>query len=254
MYKLIALDMDGTLLNDEKKITQKTKQELQRLVEKDIKIVMCTARPIYRIRDYLEELNLMKTKQYTVAFNGSVIYENLNFIKLTDNFLTKEQISEILKLAMQIKIYTALYYENGKIEKSEVNSEIEIFEDISEREIYKIVFFDNPESIKHIYEEAKSRLGSICEITNSESTRIEFVQKRINKAKALEYICKINNIDSKDVIAIGDGDNDIDMIKFAGLGVAMGNAVDELKYIADYVTNSNNEDGIANVLQRFFVL
>lgn len=254
MYKLIALDMDGTLLNDEKKITPKTKQALQKIVEKDVKVVMCTARPIYRIRDYLEELNLMKSKQYTVAFNGSVIYENLNFIKLTDNYLTKEQIVEILKLAKQVKIYTALYYENGRIEKSEVNNETEVIEEINEKKIYKIVFIHNPESIKHIYEEAKNRLRNICEITNSEPTRIEFVQRGINKAKALEYICKKNNIDSKDVIAIGDGDNDIDMIKFAGFGVAMGNAVDELKYMADYVTNSNNDDGIANVLQKFLVL
>ena len=183
MYKLIALDMDGTLLNDDKIITPKTKQAIREVVEKGVKIVMCTARPIYSISEYLNELNLMKSKQYTVSFNGAIIYENLNFIKLTDNSLKKEQITEIIRLAKEIKVYTAFYYENGKLEKSEIDNENEVFDEIKERKIYKIVFFDTPDNIKSIYENAKSKLGSVCEITNSEPTRIEFVQKEINKAK-----------------------------------------------------------------------
>lgn len=251
MYKLIALDMDGTLLNDDKKITPKTKQAIREVVEKNMKIVMCTARPIYRISEYLKELNLMRSKQYTVAFNGAIIYENQNFIKLTDSYLKKDQITEIIRFTKENKVFTALHYENGKLEKSKIEDENEVFDEINEKEIYKIVFFNNPDNIKNIYENAKSKLGSICEITNSEPTRIEFVQKGINKAKALEYICKINNIDVKDIIAIGDGDNDTEMIKLAGLGIAMGNGVEQLKNNADYITESNNNDGIVSVIEKF---
>ena len=271
MYKLVAIDVDGTLINDERKITPNTIEALKRAIEKDVKIVISTARPFYRVKDYLKQLGLIETttdirSQYTISFNEAVIVENQTEQALYSvNFDTKE-ILELIENARKIDTPVWLYSSDAMLIEKELSDEykkayknanvrIVNFKDIdfNKEKIYKIIFVNKPENIIKIKESLSDELLKKYKITSSVTDRIEFSKKEISKSAALDFICKKCNIKPSEVIAIGDADNDLEMIKYVGLGVAMGNATNTLKEEADYITSSNNDDGVGNVIEKFIL-
>lgn len=267
MYKLVAIDIDGTLVNDNKELTQKTIRAIKEAKENNVKIVLSSARAFVKIRDYLKELNLVEENQYTITFNGAVVVENKSEKVLFSNKFTSEEIYELIDISRKLDTNIFLYTMNSaytekvpsiiKNSKSFKNTKIENvnFNDINFRDnaIYKILFIDDYDKILKLRKELPQRLVKKYEITNSIPECLEFVNKGITKSKALNFICEKCNINNTEVVAIGDGDNDLQMINFAGLGVAMGNATAYLKEKSDYVTLSNNEDGVAKVIEEFIL-
>lgn len=267
MYKLVAIDVDGTLVNDDKKLTQKTINSIKNAIQRDIKIVISSARSFNRLKNYLEQLDLMKDKQYTICFNGAVIIENKNQNVLLSNNFKVDDIWELINIANKFDTPIFLYSMNNvfaeevpKIiqnSKNFKNIKLDLvkFEtiDYNENIIYKIIFVNNYDNIAKIRKQIPKELYEKFEITSSMPERIEFVKKGITKSNSLQFICKECNIKRSEVIAIGDADNDIDMINFAGLGVAMGNAQNLLKEKANYITRSNNDDGVADVIEKYIL-
>ncbi len=267
MYKCVAIDVDGTLVNDDKKLTQRTIDSIKMAIQKDIKIVVSSARSFYRLKDYLEQLQLIKNNQYTICFNGAIIIENKNEeVMLSNNFDT-EEIWELISLANKFKTSIFLYSMNNVfvekvpriIENSKNFKNVKLdllkFEGINfdKDKIYKILFVDDYDKVTEIKKKISKEFLQKYEITSSIPECIEFVKKGITKSKSLQFICEKCNIEKSEVIAIGDADNDLEMINFAGLGVAMENATDSLKEKADYITNSNNDDGVANVIEKYIL-
>ena len=240
----IILDLDGTLLTDNKKISEETINFLKS-ISKDIRIILASARQFVTIKPYLEQLDLINSDNYTICFNGSLVVDNLenkficsnidfNIIKNIDSFILENNID-----------WTYYMYDNRYL-----RSNISNIDDIINKDIYKIVGISTIENINNIRNNLSDFIINILEITSSELNRIEFVSKGMNKVKAIEMLLNKLNIDKSNVIAIGDGDNDIDMIKYVGYGIAMLNSPDKVKSSAKIITKyTNNEDGVYKVIK-----
>lgn len=215
----------------------------------------------------MKELDLIEENQYAITFNGAVVVENMSEKVLFSNKFTSEEIYELIDISRKLNTNVFLYTMNSvyaeKIpsiiqnSKSFKNTKIENVEfkniNFEENSIYKILFVDDYDKILKIRKELSQKLVQKYEITSSIPECIEFVNKGITKSNALNFICDKCNINNTEVIAIGDGDNDLQMINFASLGIAMGNATAYLKKQAGYVTLSNNNDGVAKVIEEFIL-
>ena len=263
VYKLVAIDCDGTLLNDQKELTERTINSIKNASQK-VKIVISTARSFYRVEEYLRKMNLLKNDQYTICLNGGCIVNNGNQKEIESHTFIKDDIEELIQLSRKLGTQISLYaYNRLIVEKiperfknnKKINFEIVKTEqlEIDKYNIYKIVFVDKPEKIIKMRKELDKKVLEKYEVTSSIPEYIEFVPKGITKQKSLENLCNILGIEKREVIAIGDAENDIEMIQFAGLGIAMENAGNIVKEIADDITDSNNEDGVAKAIEKYIV-
>ncbi|WP_066870642.1 Cof-type HAD-IIB family hydrolase [Clostridium mediterraneense] len=265
MYKLIAIDMDGTLLNKEGKISKKNRQAINKATENGVKVVITTGRSFSGIERFLDELGLNKQGEYALVCNGGAAYNCYTREVITSVGLKGKDlhiINEINKgLNLKIQAYTLdLCFANEenkftKFEREHIGSKIEIIDfckDIKEDDdIMKVLLLEEPEildeKIKMLPEEIKERYA----LVKSLPMTLEIMNKECNKGFGLEKLIKELGVKREEVVSIGDEQNDFEMIKFAGLGVAMGNASEKIKEIADYITKTNEEDGVAHVIEKF---
>lgn len=244
--KAIILDLDGTLLDDNKKIGEKTIDFL-RQIKDDIKIIPASARQFCTIKPYLEKLALLDKKNYTICFNGSLIVDNQEK-EIFSSYINQDIVIDIDEFILNNNIEWTYYLYDSRLLRNEITN---IREFTNENKIYKIVGVANPNIIKQIKNNLPKVVLDNLEITSSELTRIEFVNKGMTKVKAIELLLNKLDIDKENIVAIGDGDNDIDMIRYAGCGIAMLNSPKEVKDNADIVTKyTNNEDGVYYVLNE----
>ncbi len=269
MYKLIATDLDGTLVTDDKNLTDRTIENVKKALKKNVKIMISSARAFYRLERYIDELDLRKENQYTICFNGAIIVENITGKVLYSKNLDKQEVNELINLGKELNISIMLYSKNAHraekipevIKKNKnskgMNLKIENFNEIDfdkeDNYIYKIVFMDKSEKITEVRRNIPKEIGEKYEVTSSVPEYIEFVKKGIKKSEAIKFIMDKCKIEQEEVIAIGDGENDVEMLRFAGLGVAMDNADNYVKENADYITTSNNDDGVGKVIEKFIL-
>jgi 5-amino-6-(5-phospho-D-ribitylamino)uracil phosphatase len=237
--KLIALDMDGTLLNDEGEIPRENRLAIKEAQEQGIYVVLSTGRSIRGCGSHADSLNL---NSYLVTVNGSEIWDDEK--KLFDrNLVQPEDIKWMWDLSQKHGTrFWAL--------STEQNWMNEIPDDIHSIEWLKFGFdIDDDDVRKLIYRELEEK--GIFELSNSSPQNIEVNTKGINKAKGLEKVCEQHGIRMNQVMAVGDSLNDIAMIKEAGLGIAMGNAQEIVKKAAKWVTATNNEAGVATAIRKW---
>ncbi len=238
--KAIILDLDGTLLDDNKKISDKTIEFLIQ-IRRDIKIIPASARQFCTIKPYLEKLDLLNDDNYTICFNGSLVVSNKED-ELFSSYIDKNVVVEIDDFILDNNIDWTYYLYDNRLLRKDIS---DIKEFVNKNNIYKIVGISTPEVIDKIRNNLPKCILDNLEITSSELNRIEFVNKGMTKVKAIELLLNKIDIDKENVVAIGDGDNDIDMIKYVGCGIAMLNSPKIVKENADIVTKySNNEDGV----------
>ena len=260
-YKLISIDCDGTLLNSKKQISERNVAMLKKAKEKNIRIVIASARPYYRLLGYLNQLDLIDNSQYTIAFNGALIINNGTQKEIFEKAFSKKDISYLLSLAEKYNKHVFLYAKDGilanyydeKYVEKNPDTHYECVDlsnyDFEKTKIYKLAFVNTPDVIVRIKDVLKTKIGSAYEVSSSVPQFVEVVNKGITKSFALRQICNILNIEKSEVIAFGDEDNDIPMMEFAGFSIAMGNASQKVKKMADYVSTSNDEDGVAFALE-----
>lgn len=269
MYKLIATDLDGTLVTDDKNLTSRTVENVKKALKKNVKIMISSARAFYRLERYIDELDLRRENQYTICFNGAMIVENITGKVLYSKNLEKQEVNELISLGKQLNVPIMLYSKNSHcaekipevIQKNKnskgINLKIKNFDELDfdkeENYIYKIVFMDKPEKIIEVRKNIPKGIIEKYEVTSSVPEYIEFVKKGIKKSEAIKFIMNKCKIEQEEVMTIGDGENDIEMLRFAGMGVAMGNADNYVKENADYITSSNNDDGVGNVIESFIL-
>ncbi|EPY2271539.1 Cof-type HAD-IIB family hydrolase [Clostridium sporogenes] len=272
-YQLIALDMDGTLLNDEKKITEKTLSYIKKAKEKGVKVVISSGRVPGGLKFYEETI---AKEEPMICANGALI---LNDKKETiyNEGINKNTLLDIIDILRKYKntyyhfyhdnimctekfdYSTKKFYEFNKNIERKYRIEIRIITDSKEyikhrsSEITKIVVVDNDlEYLNRIQKEIEDNLK--VSVTKSHISNIEICNFGISKGIALEKLANYCNIPIEKCIAVGNDENDISMIKKAGLGVFMKNTREELKRYADYVTYmDNNNDGIAEVMKKFIL-
>lgn len=265
MYKLVAIDMDGTLLRGDHTISPKTKEKLIEAKNSGVKIVITSGRPIEGLKNYLEELNFVGEEEYLIAYNGGMVYNTKDFSVISEIGLKGKDIKDINKLAKKLGVNLHGYSDRGLLieERTELSEEeinivnikeniINFDTEIDDNEtVVKGILVASPEKIDEITNKIPNEYFEKYNIVRSVPFMLEVLNKECHKANGIQKLCEYLNLSRDEVIAIGDAANDQEMIKFAGLGVAMGNASDEIKGIADYVTDTNENDGICKVIDKF---
>lgn len=264
MYKLIALDMDGTLLNENKEISKQNLEAIKFARKKGIKVVLATGRPTKGIEKYLKELNLIDDNEYAVSYNGAVVQEIKSGKIIAKNIMSIEDLKFLYDLSKKLNVnihaltphscITPKVNEYSELEATMNNIPLEIvdFDNIDKNTtIVKIMFVDPEEKLNKVIEALPAELYDKYTIVRSAPFFLEFLNKKVNKGYGVKLLAEKLGIKPEEIICVGDAENDIHMIEFAGLGVAMGNAFPEVKKIANYVTKTNEEDGVAHVIKKF---
>ncbi|MCR6597505.1 Cof-type HAD-IIB family hydrolase [Bacillus halotolerans] len=237
--KLIAIDMDGTLLNDEQLISDENRNAIREAEDKGVYVVISTGRTLMTCRELAESLKL---SSFLITANGSEIWDS-NFNLVERKLLHTDHIKMMWDLRNK---------HNTNFWASTVNKvwRGEFPENITDHEWLKFGFDIEDDDIRNEVL-AELRKNKELEITNSSPTNIEVNALGINKAAALAKVSEKLGFTMENVMAMGDSLNDIAMIKEAGLGVAMGNAQDVVKETADWITDTNIEDGAAKAIRHW---
>lgn len=269
MYKLIALDIDGTLLNSEKVITSNVYDAIQEAKENGFKVVLSTGRPLPGVTPLLEKLNLTDDGDYVICFNGAVVQEVKSKTVIADIDMSVEdfnvihdQVFKPFNTNIHINTPTHLItpqevphkYTVHESELNNISIEHRYAKDIDDSiKFCKIMIVDEPARLEEIISNLPKDLYDKYTIVRSAPFFLEFLNKNANKGTALKALCENINLPIEKTIAVGDEENDQHMIKLAGLGVAMGNARESIKEIADYVTDTNNNHGVAKTINKFLL-
>lgn len=284
LYKILALDMDGTLLDNNKVITPIVKKNIQELINKGKEVTLTTGRFPASVWLHGQALGL---KTELIALNGSVILDQTNGEPIKTVPLSGEVAQKIAGFANKHNVYVHFHgynvlfvenlnemnkgwamnnivvdeakeriFENYKdqlqyFEIKEVKDFQEFFKEQSETVVYKATILnENPETIEFLYQQMSN--WEELSVTRTGLKRFDINATGVSKQMALKYLCDKKKIDSSEVVAIGDYDNDYKMIEWAGLGVAMGNGNTLIKSVAKVVTKSNEENGVAEIIESYF--
>lgn len=264
-YRAIALDLDGTLTNHDKVVTPKTREALLQAEAEGVVIILASGRPTYGIEPVAECLELDKRGGYILSYNGGNIVNAKTGEKLFAQFLPDEVIPILYRYAKE-KNHALLGYAGNEIitempddqyvkEESHINKmnirKVENLFEALEPHPTKLLMTGDPADMLKAENELSEILGDRMDIFRSAPFFLELVPKGIDKAKSLLRLLAKINLTPADMIAFGDGYNDLSMLKLAGMGVAMQNAAPEVRAEADYITLSNEEDGVAAALEHF---
>lgn len=275
-YKMVCIDMDGTLLGKRKKISQINKDVLKKAHDMGVEIVVTTGR-LYNNAAYFSQL--LGVDSPVIAANGAIvidqktndiIYEDaipkrdclaildiLNKYNVPFHFHTTDTIycnNWLSKTGTQLYMTKQVYYEHLHIEYNTVKSETlweKIFAEQDGRIAKCIAFSPNKNKISKVKEELSNLENVVVFGSGDHSIEINF--KGVSKGHAVKVLIDRYGIKPEELICIGDNENDISMIEFAGLGIAMGNAIEEVKKVAQYVTDTNKNDGVAKAIKKFIL-
>lgn len=263
-YKLIALDLDGTLKTSENKIAPKTLKALIKCQEMGIKVVLASGRPTPGLRHEAKELRLDEFEGYILSFNGAKVHDYKTGEIIYEKALTSVQAKEMVQRARDFKLASMSYLENDLISdqtndtyvqgEAKLNDmpmkQIDDLVEFIDFPVNKVLLASDPEYVAKVLDEFKGPYEDQLSIYRSAPYYIEIMAQNIDKAASLDCLVKHLGITKEEVMAFGDGFNDLSMIEYAGMGVAMDNAVDGVKAKANRVTLSNNDEGIAYMLSQ----
>ena len=262
--ELIALDIDGTLVDSNKRITENTKKAIFKFIDMGGKLAIASGRSVTGLKQYVDELKLEKLGGYLISFNGSVIVDLKTGKTVSETLIYPEFFPEILECAERNNISIATYKDDMAItqkskdkyffeETSLNNLKVVYVENLLEELTYpvpKFLLTDETRDLEQAELNMRKQLKCV-NVFRSEPYYLELVPKGLDKGKALTKLCEYIKIDVSKTLACGDGYNDIPLIKSAGIGVAMGNAQQPVKAAADFITLSNDEDGVAYAMEKF---
>ncbi len=267
MYKLIALDMDGTLLTTDKKVSRKTEAALKAAEAKGVKIILASGRPLIGLNKYLKELDLLKGEDYVLSFNGGLVQNTKTEEIVSKISLKGSDLKNIYKMSKELNINIHAFsakeglitpkiskYTKYEAEINEIDINIKDFCEIDDDDdIIKVMMIDPQEILGLAIEKIPDEIYRKYSVFKSSPYFLEFTHKDVDKGLGLKKLGEYLGIKREEIIACGDAGNDLSMVKYAGLGVAMGNATPEVKEVANFITTSNDEDGIANVIEKFIL-
>ena len=267
--KLVASDLDGTLLNKNKEITPRLFDALKKLDELGIYFVPSSGRPFGTVPQAIKELPFLK---YVITSNGATIYDATEKKNIIENYLTPEAVDAVIEIARELPVITEYFIEGKAYIAKKVYDDLTPF-DLTESHVTYIKnsrtpvedFWDEMkrnntvlENINLVFRDMELRkktwdrlkaLG-LASVTAATTKNIEITSLYATKAKALEKLCEVLGFTRENVLAMGDGDNDMPMIQFAGIGVAMANGEEHIKQAADIIADDCNDFGAAKILEQ----
>ena len=267
MYKIIALDMDGTLLNEDKVVTDRTKKSLKGAREKGVKVVLASGRPIDGLKRYLKELDLVDNDEYVLSYNGCLVQETKSEKIICEMGLKGSDLHYAYNISKEVGVNIHAFsptrglitprnskYTEVEADINGIDINICDFDEVgADENIVKIMFIDEPKILDAAIEKLPKDMYEKYYLAKSTPYFFEIINKDGNKGVGLKALADHLNVTAEEVIAVGDAGNDLAMIKYAGLGVAMENGHKEVKEAARYITKSNEEDGVAEVIEKFIL-
>lgn len=266
-YKIIVLDLDGTLTNRDKIITPRTKEALMDAQEAGKIVVLASGRPTAGIKPLAEELELARYGSYILSYNGGMIINCGTGEAVFSSLLPAGSNEKIIRLAEEYGV-DILTYEGEEIitnnkecpyavKESNINRlplrQVEDMKRYVSFQVPKFLMLDDGDYLVTVEPRVKAAMGRDFSVYRSEPFFLEVMPKGIDKAQSLGRLLERLDMKREEMIACGDGYNDLTMIRYAGLGVAMENAVLPVRNAADYITASNNEDGVGLVVEKFML-
>lgn len=266
-YRMIVLDLDGTLTNSKKQITDHTRETLIRAQKQGIKVVLASGRPTYGIAPIADQLELATYGGYILAYNGGEIINWSNREVLHAQVLDSQVLPYIYQCAWDNGFAIVTYRDNYVITETPDDEyvqkeailnvmqtlKVDNFLEYIDFPVPKCLIVGEAERLHQLEKVMYEQLKDTNEVYRSEPYFLELVPKGIDKAQSLAVLLEKVGIRREEVIACGDGFNDLSMIRYAGLGVAMQNAQPIVKGNADFITLSNDEEGVAHVVERFML-
>ena len=261
--------MDGTLLNEKKHIDKAQKEAIHEAIEAGIKIVLCTGRPLYGILPFYEELGLseLDSEGYVILNNGCSIHKTKDWKLIDQVNFTSDDIEYLYKFSESYDINFTLvndtyYFNIGRKPTDELIKDAGfVFSNITDisleeaksgkHKIMKIMFLGDPEIMADFQEKNEDIIKSKYSGVLSQSYVYEVFPKDNNKGTGLKKLAEKLGIKQEEVMAIGDGNNDIEMFEYANYSVAMKNATELVKKAAKYETDSNENNGVAKAIRKY---
>ncbi len=268
LYKLVAIDIDGTLVNDHKQITKEVNDAIQAARAKGVKVVLCTGRPIDGIDPFIDELKLNSEDEYTITFNGALVQNTFTEEVFSETSLTYGDLKALYELSVNVESpmhyfdSANLYTPHKNINKytvyeSYINSIPLHYMPVEEAKedmlIPKVMFIDEPDRLDKIIRSIPEEFRERYEMVQSAPFFLEILHPSVSKGNAVKKLAEKLGIQREEVICMGDGGNDLSMIEYAGCGVAMANAIPSIKEAAKFQTLSNNENGVAYAIQKLIL-
>lgn len=268
MIKLVAIDLDGTLLTDDKRISQENLAVLKKAKEQGVKVVLCTGRPLAAITPFIEQLHLNEPGDYSITFNGGLVQKNDTGEILSKSALTLKDVQRISQLMTKLDLPLDVLSEEVVLQLPTSANHSSLYptlnglltykpaklEDLASEGLYnKVVMAYHQEFLDQQIEKIPVSFKEEYEVIKTRSNLLEFMPKGVTKALGLDHLAKHLGMTSDEIMALGDEENDLSMIEYAGMGVAMANAVEKVRRAADYITVSNEEDGVAKAIEKFIL-
>lgn len=266
MVKIITIDLDGTLFDSMKKISDENKRAIKLAREQGIKIVIATGRPFNGVKPVLDELNINSEDDYVICYNGAKCFNVKTKELIASSTITGKEVKEIFRESKRLNTYFHAFRQNEELIAHQKNEYTDVetrINDITETIMDIDTIKDEDLFLKAMMVASDERLNSAMTIIDEyfytkfsmvRSARIflEFLNKKTDKGLALVELANYLGIDMKDTMAIGDAGNDLSMIEKAGIGVCMRNGFEYVKAKANYITdNDNNESGVAEAIRRY---
>ncbi|MFC6182611.1 sugar-phosphatase [Lactiplantibacillus daowaiensis] len=263
--KLIAIDMDGTLLNEHSELNPATIDAVQAARDQGIKVVICTGRPLSGVSPFLKQLHISGDDEYAITFNGSMAQTTSGRI-ITSHTLTHADYIDIEALSRKLNIHCHvesedhIYTANRNISPYTVGESALVNMPIRYRApgdmrvdmpVVKCMFIDQPELLATAITQIPKAFRDKYYIVQSAPYFLEFMNPQASKGAALKDLAERLKLTPAEVMAIGDQGNDLSMLKYATNSVAMGNAIPQAKQLAKYETKTNIEDGVAHAIRTW---
>jgi Cof subfamily protein (haloacid dehalogenase superfamily) len=266
MIDLIAIDMDGTLLDSNHAVSPRVKQAIAAARAQGIRIVLATGRPFSGVEEYLEELGMNGEGDYCITFNGAVIQNAAGTKSVAettlgyDDFLYCEQVARDIGVHFHMLFERSMMTPNADISSHTVRDAYIsrtplMFRSVEQVDpawrFRKFMMVDDAAVLDRAIARLPPELTQRYTVVKSAADFLEILHLDAGKGRALATLAAHLGVPGENIMAIGDQENDLVMLEFAGVAVAMGNAIDAVKAVADHVTTSNNEDGVAIAIERY---
>lgn len=262
---MVAFDLDGTLTNSEKKLPEANLEAIRRLQDKGVVVVLASGRPSFGMSHLAEQLELKQRGGYILSYNGAKVIDCRTHGLVSETVFPRDVLPRLAELSTQLGGTLVTYDDprdtilavgtNEWVEhESWLNNQmnLEVVSDIdavAPADLPKCMVTAHPDEAAQIAEALQAEFPQL-DICRSAPFFIEVVGRGIDKAAKLAELAESLGIEQKEVVAFGDGYNDMGMLRYAGIGVAMANAFDEVKAVADFVTTSNDECGVAYAIDK----
>lgn len=266
-YEILVLDIDGTVTNSNKEVSPATLDAILKVQDRGHKVVLASGRPTPGVMPLAEKLRLTEYGGYVLSFNGGKIIDCKTNEIIYQQVLPHEMIPELYKTAIENAVGIMTYEGDTIIAGTEIDEYMQIesriigiplkrinnFPEYVTFDVNKCLMTGPGDYLANVEPIVKAKFQDQLNVFRSEPFFLEIMPQKIDKAYSLSILLDYLGLSKEQMISCGDGFNDISMIKYAGMGIAMANAQKAVKEVADYITLSNDEDGIAHVIHSFMV-